>query len=182
MNEGKINTPPQKDNKTKLIEIVSTDGEIILRQFSPADAKEIFELIDSSRDHLSQFGEDTAQKYPTYESVLDSIVSQPNPNRMRLAIRNKEGVFAGSINLTPDEDNPKRGEIGYYLGEKFIGKGYATRALQAITDFAFAKLGYNTLYGNVGERNNASIAVLKRVGYLETERRNDRIEFSRNKE
>lgn len=38
--------------------ITSSDGRMILGRFRPEDAQEIFDLIDSCREHLSQHGED----------------------------------------------------------------------------------------------------------------------------
>ncbi len=55
------------------IEIASSDGEVVLRQFTLEDAEEIFKLIDGNREHLSQFGDDTAGKYPTLDSVRESL-------------------------------------------------------------------------------------------------------------
>lgn len=97
----------------KPLEIVSKDGQVTLRQLTLEDVEELFALIDRNRDHLSQFGDDTATKYPTVESVRESIEKPKNPKRMRFAIRNIQGQIVGSINLTSDDDNPERGEVGY---------------------------------------------------------------------
>jgi RimJ/RimL family protein N-acetyltransferase len=147
------------------MEIVSSDGEITLQQFTPEDAKEVFDLIDRNREHLSQFGEDTPQKYPTYESVLESIVHPKNPKRLRFGIRNKTGEYMGSINLTSQGFH--QGEVGYYVGEEFTGKGYTTKAVQTLTDYAFVNLGYEVLFGVVAEGNTASMKVLKKAGYVQ---------------
>jgi len=151
-----------------LIEILSPDGKLSLIQFTPKDAQEIFELIDRNREHLSQNNEDTAKKYPTLESVEESILHPTNPNRLRFAIRDSQGVFLGSINLTPEKDNPQKGEIGYYLGKEATGKGYATQAVNLLTDYAFDKLNYQELYGIVAITNDPSKKVLQKAGYEET--------------
>ena len=62
---------------------------ISLRQFSPADTNAIFELIDRNRGHLSQFGDETAAKYPTGKSVLDIITNPKNPGKLRFGMREK---------------------------------------------------------------------------------------------
>ncbi|MFC1608946.1 hypothetical protein ACFL2R_01660 [Patescibacteria group bacterium] len=66
--------------------ILSTDSGIILRQFCVEDVDAIFQLIDSNREHLSQFGEDTAKKYPDRDSVYRSVVYPKNSRRIRLGI------------------------------------------------------------------------------------------------
>ena len=87
---------------------------------------------------------------------------------MRFGIRNKEVTHIGTINLTPDEDNPKRGEVGYYLGEEFTGKGYTKEALVALVDHAFRDLGYEELYAKVKPAKVASKKVLLSDGFVES--------------
>lgn len=181
--EASLEVKPQVTSDP--IEIASPDGVINLRQFTLDDAREIFELIDRNREHLSQHGEDTAEKYPTLESVVESIAKPSNLKRLRFALRNADGEYVGSINLTQDEHNSERGEIGYYLGKKFMGKGYAGRAVEALTRYGLDRLGYQVIFGMVAETNTPSINILTRTGYEETgrkvtERRNE-IELTRYK-
>lgn len=166
--------------KTKPIEIIAST-DLSLKQFTAQDAEEIFALIDRSRDHLSQFGDDTADKYPTLESVRESIVRPRNLKRLRFAIRNKEEQLVGSINITPDENNPEQAEIGYYLGAEFQRQGYMGRAVQALTSYGFQTLNYKTIYGNVAEKNIASGNVLLKAGYKETGRDDGKIRYSKDK-
>ncbi len=167
---------------SKALEIKSLGKRIVLRQFTPEDAKEIFELIDRNRGHLSQFGDDTSEKYPTYESVLASIVRPKNPKRLRFAIRTAgTGGFLGSINLTPDEDNPQRGEVGYYMGSEHQGKGLATEATKMLCDDAFGELGYTELYAKIHPENKASQKVVIKTGFTQTGTVEEDLLFSRTK-
>ncbi len=148
------------------LEITSTDGTITLRQYSLKDAKAAFALIDKNREHLAQFGDRTGVKYPTLESFEESIRNPKNVNRLRFGIWNSKDELVGSINLTPDADNPRRGEIGFYLGGEFQGNGYMKRAVQALTDYAFKKLNYSQIYGKVAVGNEHSVRVLMKNGYF----------------
>lgn len=150
------------------LEIISSDRLVRLRQLTKVDALELFELIDRNRAHLSQFGDKTASKYPTLESIIASIVRPHDPRRLRFAIRNQQGFIVGSINLTPDQADQHQGEIGYYLGQEFTGQGYVTRAIDTLSDQAINGWGFHTLYGNVVAENVASIRALQRAGYNET--------------
>ena len=38
-------------------------------------------------------------------------------------------------------------DVGYWLGVKFWGKGYATEAVRAVIDYAFTELGHDSLLG-----------------------------------
>jgi RimJ/RimL family protein N-acetyltransferase len=56
-------------------------------------------------------------------------------------------------------------EIGYWLGVPFWGKGYATEAARAVIDYAFGKLGYDTLLAGARVSNPASRRVLEKCGF-----------------
>lgn len=170
MNTERYSNPPLEGTIPTRIELVSADGELVLRQFTPEDAREAFDLIDRNREHLSQFGDETAENYQTYESMLTSILHPSNPARLRLGIRHKEGMYMGSINLTP-KGEPNHGEIGYYIGKEFGGKGVTTKATVTLTDYAFNNLGYESIFAVVVEGNDGSVRVLEKAGYVETERR-----------
>lgn len=166
----------------KPIEIVSPNGVVVLKQFTPDDSREIFDLINSSRGHLSQHEDNTAKKYPTLETVCESIVNPSNPNKLRFGIRNNNGVLVGSINLTPDEKNPLTGEVGYYLGASHMGQGYMVEAVKTLTTFVFDQLNYHALYAKVAKANILSAKVLQKAGYLESERGDEDIIFHKQKE
>lgn len=72
----------ERKNK-KPIEILVRSTGIRLKQFIQTDSKAIFDLINKNREHLSQFGDTTAEKYQNVESVEDSILNPKNPNRLR---------------------------------------------------------------------------------------------------
>ncbi|HSK71312.1 MAG TPA: GNAT family protein [Pyrinomonadaceae bacterium] len=55
--------------------------------------------------------------------------------------------------------------LGYYLFEKFTGKGYMTEAVRLILLFAFRDLKLHRVEANVQPHNTASIAVLQRCGF-----------------
>jgi len=56
-------------------------------------------------------------------------------------------------------------EVGYWLGEPFWGRGIATRAVRALTEWVFATTPLVRLYAHVFEWNPASARVLEKAGY-----------------
>lgn len=140
------------------------EGDMTLRQFRTADAGALFELIDANREHLSQNDDDTAVKYPTPDSVYRSILFPKNPKRLRLGIWVKE-TLVGSANLTLREDDPRAAEIGYWLGQSYCGRGYATRAVKALIVYAREHLGFKRFSARTGQRNQRSADVLRRAGF-----------------
>ena len=57
-------------------------------------------------------------------------------------------------------------EIGYWLGEPFWGRGFATAALLQMTEYAFTTLAMERIQALVFEWNAASARVLEKAGYV----------------
>ncbi|MCL4353554.1 GNAT family N-acetyltransferase [Patescibacteria group bacterium] len=132
-------------------------------------------MIDRNREHLSQHGENTSDKYKTLGDVEESII-HPNPDkpfRLRFGIWNDKGQFVGSINITPETDNSRKAEIGYYLGSEFTGQGYMSNAALTLSSWAFLYDGVDEIYGVVHKDNAASAKVLMKAGYTETGKEDD---------
>ena len=73
----------------------------------------------------------------------------------------------GGIGLGLQRDVHRRsGEVGYWLGEPFWGRGIATTCLQAFTEYAFSQFDLLRLYGYVYEWNPASARVMEKAGYV----------------
>jgi [ribosomal protein S5]-alanine N-acetyltransferase len=82
------------------------------------------------------------------------------------AIANADEAIGGiSFHIQPDVYS-RSAEIGYWLGEPFWGKGIATAAVKAVTEYAFAHHDLVRLYAGVFEWNPASMRVLEKAGYV----------------
>ncbi len=60
-----------------------------------------------------------------------------------------------------------RGEIGYWIGRAFWNRGFATEAVGRVAAWALAALPVERLVARVATDNEASAAVLKRLGFRE---------------
>ncbi len=60
-----------------------------------------------------------------------------------------------------------RGEIGWTMHPDFTGKGYAAEAARAMLGIAFRELGLHRVIAELDPRNDASIALCKRLGMRE---------------
>jgi ribosomal-protein-serine acetyltransferase len=144
------------------------DKEMRLRQFTTEDTPVIYSLIDRNREHLSQFGDTTAEKYQTEENVLASIEHPKDPSRLRLGIWAND-TYVGTINLQPQANGIA--EVGYYLGQEFEGRGYMVRAVKRLVAYAFQI--FPEIIAKIHPDNGASKAVLLRAGFhADTEKTN----------
>ncbi len=77
------------------------------------------------------------------------------------------GEAVGGIGITLQDDVSRRSaEIGYWLSRAYWGRGIATAAVRALTDWAFAHFDLCRLYAGVFEWNPASARVLEKAGYV----------------
>lgn len=72
-------------------------------------------------------------------------------------------------------DEGSRGELGFWIGRDYWGRGYASEAARRMIDFATETLGMARLTGTVATDNDASLAVLARLGFVETGRGEKRV-------
>ena len=56
--------------------------------------------------------------------------------------------------------------LGYQIGEEFSRQGYMTEALQLMLRHVFVKLKLHRLEANIQPENAASIALVKRAGFV----------------
>ncbi|BAT58762.1 putative ribosomal N-acetyltransferase YdaF [Variibacter gotjawalensis] len=57
------------------------------------------------------------------------------------------------------------GSLGYWMGEPFAGQGYMSDAVRALTRFSFGALRLHRIEAACIPTNQASIALLERVGF-----------------
>lgn len=96
---------------------------------------------------------------------LEELATNPDSPELVLAIE-ADGVAVGSVGLVFKQDVSRRSaEVGYWLGRAAWGRGLATAALQALTEYAFAHHDLARLYALVFAWNPASARVLEKAGY-----------------
>jgi len=73
------------------------------------------------------------------------------------------GEMAGGIGLHKKMEHCF--DVGYWIAEKDWGKGYASEALNTITELAFGELKIDRIQAHVFEGNDSSVRVLEKCGY-----------------
>lgn len=72
----------------------------------------------------------------------------------------------GSVGFRPGVDVERiSAEIGYWLGERFWGRGIMTDALRAATEYAFRNPDLQRIFAVPFAGNTASCRVLEKAGY-----------------
>jgi RimJ/RimL family protein N-acetyltransferase len=72
----------------------------------------------------------------------------------------------GSIGLMAGIDVHRfTAELGYWLAEPFWGNGIMTAAIRALSEYAFAELGFHRIFAEPYTTNAASARVLEKAGF-----------------
>ena len=72
----------------------------------------------------------------------------------------------GSIGLMPGKDVHRfTAELGYWLAEPFWGNGIMTKAVRALSEYAFEVLGLHHIFAEPYTTNAASARVLEKSGF-----------------
>lgn len=76
-----------------------------------------------------------------------------------------QGELAGCIGIEPDPEEASMGEIGYWVGRRFWGRGVATQAVRQVTRQCLQSGQHKGIWAGVFDENVASMRVLQNCGY-----------------
>lgn len=105
--------------------------------YAESDAREFFDRLESRRNEGKDF---------TF-----AVTAKAN------------GAYLGACGVHPRDAGET--ELGYWLGQPYWGKGFATEAARAVARFAFAELALDSLVAGWFFDNPASGRVLEKLGF-----------------
>jgi RimJ/RimL family protein N-acetyltransferase len=135
-----------------------------IRSFEASDADAIAKYADNRKVSLG-----LRDMFPYPYTLRDAhewldIAMNQDPER-NFAIASPDEVIGGIGAGLWEGERRISGEVGYWLGEPFWGRGIATRAVVAFTRFAFESYDLVRAFAEVFSSNPASARVLEKAGY-----------------
>ncbi|MBV9086219.1 MAG: GNAT family N-acetyltransferase [Acidobacteriaceae bacterium] len=141
--------------------VLSTE-RLILRPIAPEHKAAILSLI-SEREVARNL---LRVPHPYFDHHFDEFMAQMAKSTtdavFSIFLRDEERL-CGGIGLHPAPEH-HRGELGYWLGIPFWGRGYATEAARAVVGYAFETLKLHRIYAGHFSGNEASGRVLEKIG------------------
>ncbi|MDN6295521.1 MAG: GNAT family N-acetyltransferase [Alkalibacterium sp.] len=153
--------------------IIDKNISLKLKDYQDNDA--FFQLIDSSRDHLSSYmvWVKSVQSVGDVEKATrQHLLEYVNKQALHCLILYK-GEIAGSISLQDINWSTRSGEIGYWLGPDFTGLGIMTKAVSTLLDYAFMERDLHKVEIWAAEDNQKSRNIPKRLGFTQEGIRRD---------
>jgi RimJ/RimL family protein N-acetyltransferase/methionyl-tRNA formyltransferase len=145
---------------------VLSDGVISLRCLRPDEASERY--LDWLHDPEVNRYLEVRHAPPADVAELRQFIDTMNRSEENLlfGIFGPEQQHLGNIKIGPVNRIHRRAEVGIVCGERSEwGKGYATRAIRLVTDYAFRSLGLLRLTAGCYEANRGSMGAFRKVGY-----------------
>lgn len=105
--------------------------------------------------------------YPAHENIEESRVMLikwhlSNPaGRYGIFLKSEDKII-GNINFSPIDNEFF---IGFTINKKYWRKGYGTEALTALANLAFQKTEIKQIMAEINTENQASKALLRKVGF-----------------
>jgi RimJ/RimL family protein N-acetyltransferase len=134
---------------------------LVLRAPLLVDAKAVAALANDRR-----IAENTARIPHPYriadgESWIANAKTEPEQETYLITLADETVIGSCAFDM---REGPAP-EIGYWLGARYWGKGYATEAVRALIDHAFTNLGHQALQSSVRVTNPQSRRVLEKCGF-----------------
>ncbi len=143
---------------------ILTTPDLVLRAPSKDDVSDITALANNRK--VSSMLE--SLPYPYYDKHAEEFidqVSQPDAGECVFAITHAEsGELMGMCGLHLVKRRFNMAHMGYWLGEDYWGKGYATQAARAMVDLFFKAGSEDELLMSVLSTNTASRRVIEKCG------------------
>ncbi len=147
---------------------------LLLRQLLPSDREAIFVLrsdeavnkyiarpLATEMAEADAFIAKIAQRVTEGQSVYWAITQAPN------------AALIGTICLWNFSEDGSTAEIGYELHPNHQGKGIMQEAIQAVLEYAFAQLGFDTVEAYTSLHNKPSIQLLTKNRFAHNPNKTD---------
>lgn len=140
-------------------------NRLVLRKATIKDADQI-ELLASDYD-VAKTTLTIPHPYPSGSAIdfINSMLDGEKAGKIIIytIVERCSKVLIGLINLTLSSAH-QRGELGYWIGKPYWGKGYGTEATKAMIDYGFAQLHLNKIFAQAFANNPGSWRIMEKVG------------------
>jgi ribosomal-protein-alanine N-acetyltransferase len=154
-----------KDNTPANFPILQTE-RLILRQLTMEDIDFIFQHFRDPRVTQYLMDEPPLEDYAQAKEIIEFYLEPEGKTYNRWGIVQKaDNLLIGTCGYHKWSTAYCRAEIGYDLSPACWGQGYMTEALRAVIGNGFERMGLNRVDALVYTKNDASIHLLKKLGF-----------------
>ncbi|QYH35580.1 GNAT family N-acetyltransferase [Salinibacterium sp. M195] len=145
-----------------------SDGDISIRPIRVRDARALEQELRDNRGWLRQW-EATSPVGPSSFDVKSSIRGLLQQSRVGAGLPfviEYAGEIAGQLNVSSiTYGSLASATIGYWVSERFAGKGLTPTAVALATDYCFFQLGLHRMEICIRPENAPSLRVVEKLGF-----------------
>jgi len=142
--------------------------KIIIRKYLKEDISELFFTVSRSIAELKKWMPWCKSNYSVNDAknwVESREFEWKNGVEYSFVILNRaDSRLIGGVGLNRIDEINLTGNLGYWIGSEFVGKGFATESCKLALKFAFEQLSLNRVEIIMAETNNASKRVAEKLG------------------
>ena len=148
-----------------------TSENFIIDKLKATDANELHLFIMDNAERFSRFfpltlsSNSTVEKSTAYIEIKEREIQQKVNFTFAIREINSQKII-GLIILKKIDWTKRIGELAYCIGSNFEGKGLVTKAVKAISDFAYNELDLKTLQIIAHKTNLASVKVAQNSNFI----------------
>jgi RimJ/RimL family protein N-acetyltransferase len=138
---------------------------LLLRLFNPADAEKVAAICNNYNIYKCTL----SLPYPytadyAHSWIEKNIEKFDSEEAYNFAVTDKQsGELYGFVGVSHSFEH-QNGEMGYWLGEAYWGKGFAAEAACAVIKFAFEEKNYHRVFARRFASNISSGKVMEKAG------------------
>ena len=155
-----LETLPPPPLAGRCIAVLETK-RLVLRAPQLVDAKAVAALANDRRIAENCAHIPHPYRLADAERWIAGMSAEPGTEAYLITLA--DGTVIGSCGLGVEDGSVP--DLGYWLGTRYWGKGYATEAVRALIDHAFTERDDKALHASVRVTNPASRRVLEKCGF-----------------
>ena len=150
--------------------ILNVRDNLFIRSLSEDDAPVVYNVVDDNRLYLRRWlpWVDATDSEALLRDVIDDWEKRCEKGSDIVGGIFTSGKYIGNIGLHDINTDKKTAVVGYWLAEAFQGGGIMTDCVRSLINYAFDRLGMNTVCIHCAVGNNKSRALPLRLGFTES--------------
>lgn len=141
-----------------------------IRLLTPEDLDSYWKLIETNRKRLEDFFAGTISKTRTFKDTQNFITDRIQQTVEKkyypfIIVDNRANEIAGFIDIKNIDWRIPKGELGYYVDEKYAGTGMATKAFSLFLNYCFNEMSFVKLFLRTHESNTPARKLVEKCGF-----------------
>ncbi|SEV82750.1 diamine N-acetyltransferase [Prevotella sp. khp7] len=141
-------------------------AKVRLRAIEPEDLDLLYRIENDMK--LWNVGASNVpySRYTLHDYIANAADDIYVDRQVRMMVENEEGEIVGIVDVVNFDPGNCRAEVGLIILDAYRRRGYGSSTLQQIADYALNVLHLHQLFAFVDMRNEGSMSLFGKMGYV----------------